>query len=926
MFSSKASPLSSEKPPGGRAKNAGFLTSHSIGVTLASLLGLLGALFWRSFLPGTVVFSNDGPLGANSVDYAQGMTAFTAMWGDLNSIGGNAGSAVPNLTCLLGLLAKPVLFGKFFAPYTLLIAGLGAWTFFRALKLSPLAALLGTFAAVLNSTFFTSACWGVGPQETALGMNFFALALVVSNTAETARGIRWIRLALAGLCVGMGVVEAFDIGALYSLFVAAFVFFKAIADGEKSTFHNVFKGIARVGIIAVFAGFIGFQTISGLVSTQIQGVAGTAQDSETKAQHWDWATQWSLPKKETLGLFAPGVFGYKMDTPKDMMPALRDAYRGGEYWGGMGRDPALDRYFDAGGEGAPPPSGFMRFSGGGNYCGILVLLIAAWGLAQSFRRQNSPFSDAQKKLIWFWGVVAAVCLPLAWGRFAPGSHTSDGVLFYALLYKLPYFSTIRNPAKFLFFFSWAVVILFAYGIHALNRRYLDAAAPKSAGVTAQLKTWWARAGAFDRKWTWFCGALFGASILGWLIYAAQKPALVKYLQKVGFPDETTSGEIAAFSIGQAGWFLALLAVALALLTMTIAGCFNGSRAKIGACLLGGFLLFDLGRADLPYVIHWDYKQKYEVGTLNPIVDFLRNKPYEHRVAGLPFRAPQGLELFDELYRIEWMQHHFLYYNVQCLDIIQMSRMPTDLKSYLEAFQPQSNETATLFARHWQLTNTRYLLGAAGFLDILNQQLDPAQKRFRIVQRFEVAPKPGIVQPTRLEELTAAPNDNGPYALFEFTGALPRAKLYSNWQINTNDAAVLKTLADLNFDPAQTVLVDAPGKNLPATATNENAGTVEFKSYAPKKIVFTAHAAAPSVLLLNDRFDPDWRVTVDGRPAELLRCNYLMRGVAVPPGAHEVEFDFSVPHKSLYVTLSALGLGILLGGILLVTREQPDPSE
>jgi hypothetical protein len=650
-------------------------------------------------------------------------------------------------------------------------------------------------------------------------------------------------------------------------------------------------------------------------------VAGAAQDTETKAQHWDWATQWSLPKMETLGLIVPGLFGYKMDTPKDMMPDLQDAYKGGVYWGGVGRDPNIDRFLDQGGKDAPP-GGFMRFIGGGSYCGILVLLIAVWAVAQSLRRQNSPFPEAQRKLIWFWSGVALISLPLAWGRFAPGSESSNSMLFYALLYKLPYFSTIRNPIKFLMFFSLAVVILFAYGVHILNRRHLDGTAAKTSGITDQLKNWWAKASDFDRKWTWIGGGVFGASVVAWLIYAAQKPGLVQHLQKIGYPDEPMAQQIATFSVSQAGWFLLLLAFAIALVTLIIAGYFNGPRAKTGAFLLGGFLLFDLGRADLPYVIHWDYKQKYEVGSLNPIVEFLRNKPYEHRVAGLPFNTPQGLELLSEVYRIEWTQHLFPYYNIQCLDLIQMARMPVDLKAYLEALSPHSNETAGLFARHWQLTNTRYLLGAAGYLDVLNQQLDPEQKRFRIVQRFDILPKPGVTQPTQLEQLTAAPNDNGPYALFDFTGALPRAKLYSTWQVNTNDQAVLKTLGDLNFEPAQTVLISTPQKDLPMTATNENSGTVEFKSYWPERIVFSTQATNPSVLLLNDKYEPHWLVTVDGKPADLLRCNFLMRGVQVPAGAHEVEFHFSLPNKPLYVTSAAISLGILLCGYLaLATRRK-----
>jgi hypothetical protein len=199
---------------------------------------------------------------------------------------------------------------------------------------------------------------------------------------------------------------------------------------------------------------------------------------------------------------------------------------------------------------------------------------------------------------------------------------------------------------------------------------------------------------------------------------------------------------------------------------------------------------------------------------------------------------------------------------------------------------------------------------------MNQQFDPAQNRFRIAQRFDVVPKPGITRLTQLEELTVVTNNDGDLALFEFTGALPRAKLYSNWQVNTNDQANLKTLADLNFDPAKTVLVSTPQKNLPAVATNENSGTVEFKSYAPKHLVFAANAAAPSVLLLNDKFDPHWRVLVDGKPAELLRCNFIMRGVYLTPGAHTVEFKFSLPNKPLYVTVLAMGIGVLLAAFML----------
>ena len=92
--------------------------------------------------------------------------------------------------------------------------------------------------------------------------------------------------------------------------------------------------------------------------------------------------------------------------------------------------------------------------------------------------------------------------------------------------------------------------------------------------------------------------------------------------------------------------------------------------------------------------------------------------------------------------------------------------------------------------------------------------------------------------------------------------------------------------------------------------------MEYKSYAPNDIKLDVKASAPSVLLLNDKFDPLWRVFVDGKPAELLRCNFIMRGVYLTPEAHTVEFQFNSANKPLYVTLTAIGVGILLCAFLM----------
>ncbi len=845
--------------------------------------------------------------------------------------------------------------------------GLGAWAFFRKLKLTSLAATLGALAMMLNTQIFSGACWGVASDQIAYGFIFLALALVEANDDEPSRLIYWTRLALTGFCVGINVMEAADVGALSSMFVALYILFKSlVSDGAPATV-KIGRGIARVAVVAVFAGFIAMQTVISLVGTQIQGVVGMSQSDKDTQEHWDYDTEWSLPKQETLGIFVPGLFGYRMDTPLDMTPWLQRLYSGGVYWGGMGRTPAIDRYFASGGK-DNPPAGTMRFGYGGYYCGILVALAAFWAIAQSFRREKSPFNGVQKKFIWFWSVIMLVSLLIAWGRFAP--------VFYGLLYHyVPYFSDMRNPAKFVAFVEWAFAVLFAYGIHGISRQFLKYSPPPplqplpvkgkgkspafvprkseaaGAGASPALEgeaeetgpTW----EAFDRIWLTVAAGVFAICVFGWLYYAASKTSLVHYVALRGFPDEQMAKAIASFSIAQAGWFLLFFAVALALLAIVLKGVFNGPRAKWGGLLLGTFLVIDLGRADLPFIIHWNYFQKYEVGMLNPIVDFLRQKPYEHRVAQWPFQGPPGYDNFAQLYYIEWAQHLFPYYNIQSLDKIQMPREPVDLAAYEQAFIPQSEADLFVYARNWQLTNTRYILGPYIPVEALNSGLDPVQRRFQIVRRFSISLKPGVQQyDGDSAELTVVADDNGPLALYDFTGALPRAKLYTDWQTNsaaelknfttngfsaddlylfgetgTNGFLTLKKLASPSFHPEQTVLLDAPLPEANPAPTNDDAGTVEFESYAPKRIVLNVHAVAPSVLLLNDKYDPNWRVTVDGKPAELFHANFIMQGVFVPAGQHTVAYRFSLPSKPFYVTLSAISVGIVLCGVLVFRRRR-----
>ena len=109
------------------------------------------------------------------------------------------------------------------------------------------------------------------------------------------------------------------------------------------------------------------------------------------------------------------------------------------------------------------------------------------------------------------------------------------------------------------------------------------------------------------------------------------------------------------------------------------------------------------------------------------------------------------------------------------------------------------------------------------------------------------------------------------------------------------------------------------KPLPApanpSATNQDFETVKFISYHPSDIQIEAAPSSPSVLMLSDKYDPDWQVLVDGKQSEVLRCDFLMRGVFLAPGRHEVEFRFRPNIKMFYANIVAIFAGVCLLGCL-----------
>ncbi len=158
-------------------------------------------------------------------------------------------------------------------------------------------------------------------------------------------------------------------------------------------------------------------------------------------------------------------------------------------------------------------------------------------------------------------------------------------------------------------------------------------------------------------------------------------------------------------------------------------------------------------------------------------------------------------------------------------------------------------------------------------------------------------------------------------MVEFSGAIPRLALYKHWEVTQSNQVTLSKLSDAMFDPSQTLLVDAQSaidasgvaeKSILPACTNdpETFTRLEYESYSPLKFTVNLKGVnRDSILLINDRYSPKWKAFVDGKPAQVLRCNYIARGIYMTPGDHHVEMRFEQPVHFFFLSFLLMAFGL-----------------
>ena len=429
-------------------------------------------------------------------------------------------------------------------------------------------------------------------------------------------------------------------------------------------------------------------------------------------------------------------------------------------------------------------------------------------------------------------------------------------IIYDLMYHYcPVFNKFRVPSMILMLVQFFIPILAGYGILSFLPEERKPITPGQA-----------------KQWKYIFGGIAGMFLIILLgrdlfkeVYQAFFP-----LQDVGKALSHSYGQLNLEVVGMMFDFIfssvvADVMIALALLGVTFGAFYYYQKGKMQSTAVYAILilvvLFDLWRiASKPHDPITPQEAGQAVETPN-YVHILQQDTTQYRV----LRLENGQPVYDNTLAY-WKLYNAYGYHAAKMRIFQ------DMVDVAGMGNPLV----------WQLMNIKYL--------ITNREDSSAM-------------------------LTRVYKD-GQTNVYAFRYYLPHAFFVNTCEV-ADGMATLRKIASMSFDPRNTAYIlqhlsttlDAPKEGAIASVT----------SYRTQELEIHVTATGNNLLFLSDAYYPKgWKAYIDGKETEILRLDYLFRGVVVPVGQHTVTMKFEPEMFSIgkqisfWISLIVYGMLILLG--------------
>ena len=425
-------------------------------------------------------------------------------------------------------------------------------------------------------------------------------------------------------------------------------------------------------------------------------------------------------------------------------------------------------------------------------------------------------------------------------------------LLYNLFFEaMPYFNKFRVPSMMLVLLQFAMACLAAFGLD----RVLKATGPERTLYWRRLRTMSFVLGG--------AGALIGLLVLAGVLDNTISLRLAANSGTYGVPPDSAPAfarqELSHLK-GMVGRDLAVVLLALILGMLTLRARLRGNMGALaaGTCILV-LTVLDLWNVDYRPAHYYPrgHSQSFQP---TAAVNFLKQDQEPYRI--LPLTG-DGLN-----------NNWFAYFKVPSI----LGYHPAKLKVVQDVIDDEGpvGILKTLRAGNFNVVsmlNMKYLVADR---EVRTGPLETVYRGDQFVMR------------------------NNAY--------LPRLWFVDRVRVIADPHAHLAALADSTWKPREEALLfQSPGAMDPGTG-----GTAQITKYEPRELEARVNSPGNSLLVLSEvYYDAGWHAWLDGHSVPIQRVDYLLRGVVVPAGQHELRMRFDPGSFKTGITLSALAYAICL---------------
>jgi hypothetical protein len=809
---------------------------------------ILSAVFFHKAFLGYSIQGVDAPLGALQ-RFAEQSKSIVSFWiDDIFWMGYKSGSLSVNFYSFFMRFTDPALVQFLTYLFAVLFSLLFTYLLLKKFKLSHIASVFGAIAYSFTPPLITLVYSGHTPMIDMLPYSpaLFYCLTIAFDKENRDRTKTALSLACAGIAWGIMMTDDVQRGLYFSIFAAFYILFK-IFEANQIKWRSFLKDIQNKNVLLDLLKIAFIALFLFLTfSNGFNSWLDSLKVRTAQTQNVNSSEEAALEK-------------WNLSTMWSFHPAeLIDAFAFG-YHGKLSGDTKN------------PYWGAKEYAGNSEALGFFVLLFVLIGLIGYYNKNNLV------KFFFYGGLIA---LLFSFGRFWPGMP------FYWLFYHLPLMSNFRAPAKFVSIAAFALAILSAFGVEFILKAIQEEKEKAEKTIQNILKV---------------LGVFLGLGIV-WLILvsAFSSDIAAGISQKI---QNQAMGNIALENINSSLMRMIIFTALSAGIFLVVLQLKDKPNLKKGAIALFILLLtFDL------WSINWYYLEKSYIkvdeyyhpdGVISYLNEEYKNDIFRVTTSLMIPNKNQASPVPTTSLKGPYMTYFFPYFHVQSMDITAISGIITDYNNFfmktLEGSSSRPIQTiddlVNLNLRLMRIANIKYLI-TDGYI-YLNQPIPIFHS---------------LTNNTNFALIQVLNGYNQPQALFAVKNYLPRLGFYENYVCISNNDEALKYLSDPSFDIEKELVIQASkessfissNKVLPIKIT-------EYKSYYIKAELSNTQ---DGFVLMTSKYDPNWKIYIDGKKVPIYVANYLEMGTFVYKGNHLIEFKFEPNSLLFFVSLFTALAGFL----------------